>query len=352
MGWRAPGTAALSLAFAATIVGLLPADAAFARTETIRWTHPDAARVTAFQIRIGSASGNYTSTVNAGKPTPSGGVYSTTVTVADGATAYAVIQATNATQQSVNSNERVLRPPTTPPPPPPPPPPGEGALIGAGVGVNGEPAGWVDTRPRSQLTTDANLFKVMSLSGNLVYGTTSTSADIHSHFATDVSEDWTAYELRGRMRISHADGGIGVTVMSQYPDEDAYYRLRRSQGASTAAFHMSPHPQGRMIACTSGKTSVVPLPNLWYRFRMQAIAESGRTVVRSKAWADGAPEPAAWQIDCADTNGDRLRAGVPGVWSMGPGAKYWDDLEIVDVDGSAPPPPPLGAPDAPILLGP
>jgi hypothetical protein len=212
--------------------------------------------------------------------------------------------------------------------------------------------GWVDTRPRNQMLTDSNLFKVMSLAGNLVYGTTSTSANIHSHYVTSASEDWTAYEFRGRMRISHPDGGIGVTVLSQYPHEDAYYRLRRAKGSTTAAFHMSPHPEGRVVSCTPGKTSVVPVANLWYRFRLQAIPEKGRTVVRSKVWSDGAAEPSAWQIDCADTSAERLGTGVPGVWSAGPGEKYWDDLQVVEVDGETTAPQPPGAPDAPILLGP
>ena len=132
------------------------------------------------------------------------------------------------------------------------------------------------------------------------------------------------------MRISHADGGIGVTALSQYPNEDAYYRLRRAKGAATAAFHMSPHPEGQVVACTRGRPRSSRVANLWYRFRVQAIAEAGRTVVRTKVWSDGAAEPAAWQIDCADTSADRLGAGVPGVWSMGPGEKYWDDLEVVD----------------------
>ena len=109
MGWRAPGTATISLALAATIACLAPADAASARTETIRWTHPDASRVTGFRIRIGTSSGSYGTTVEAGKPTPSGGVYSHTISVADTATVYAVISAFNASQQSTNSNERVLR---------------------------------------------------------------------------------------------------------------------------------------------------------------------------------------------------------------------------------------------------
>jgi hypothetical protein len=73
--------------------------------------------------------------------------------------------------------------------------------------------------------------------------------------------------------------------------------------------------------------------------------------VRAKVWADGASEPSAWQVDCTDTRSDRYVSGVPGVWSMGPGSKYWDDLAIVPVGGSTPPPATdPDVPAAPILL--
>lgn len=350
--------AAFSLATAATIAPLFAADGASARTETVRWTYSDASRVTGFRVRIGSSSGSYSSVINVGKPTPAGGVYSATITAADAATVYAVIAGYDATQESPNSNERVLLPPPPPTEPPPtePPttssPPLTGALIDATLAAGDDPAGWIDTRPYNQMSTDSKLFKVMSLSGNLVYGTTSTSLNIHSHFATRESAEWTSYEVRGRMRISHPDGGIGVTALSQYPREDAYYRVRRNKGSTTAAFHISPHPGDRAIACSSAKSAVTPLPNLWYRFRFQVVPQSANTVVRAKVWSDGAGEPSTWQMDCADTSPDRLVRGVPGVWSMGPGVKYWDDLQVVPVDDAPTASQPLGAPDAPVLLGP
>ena len=211
----------------------------------------------------------------------------------------------------------------------------------------------MDTQANNSMAGDDNLFYVAAVAGNQVFATPSTQTNIHSHLVTAESVRWTAYEFTGRMRITHAKGGIGVTALSQYPQRDGYYRLRRHDGATTSAFHMAPHPDGKLLACTSTSTGVTPSANTWYRFRFQVSAEATQTTVRAKVWTDGASEPSAWQADCADTSSDRYLSGVPGVWSMGPGSKYWDDLAITPIGGSQEPnePPPGGeVPAAPILL--
>ena len=52
------------------------------------------------------------------------------------------------------------------------------------------------------------------------------------------------------------------------------------------------------------------------------------TLVRANVWRELEAEPEGWAIDCEDTAPDRLTSGRVGVWSMGPGAKRWDDLRV------------------------
>ena len=60
-----------------------------------------------------------------------------------------------------------------------------------------------------------------------------------------------------------------------------------------------------------------------------------RTEIRAKVWPENAAEPAAWQVDCYDSNSSRLTAGITGVWSYLSGSKYWDDLTVTPL-GSLP----------------
>jgi hypothetical protein len=357
---------ALWLATAALATAALPTGAS-ARTETIRWTYSNASLVTGFRVHIGSSSGSYGSVVQVGKPTPVSGVYSATISVGDQQTVYTVISGYNASQVSPYSNERVLTPPPPPPPPPTEPPPTEPpptepppseppptavwsssfSELAAGT----DPGGWVDTQAKNSMAGDDSLFEVKALGSNKAFGTSSTLTNIHSHFVTGESVRWSAYEFTGRMMITDAKGGIGVTALSQYPQRDAYYRLRRHDGSTTSTFHMAPHPDAKVLGCASRNTGLKPAANTWYRFRFEVSAESSQTKVRAKVWADGASEPSAWQVDCTDTRSDRYVSGVPGVWSMGPGSKYWDDLAVVPLGGSPPPAEPdPGVPAAPILL--
>ena len=127
------------------------------------------------------------------------------------------------------------------------------------------------------------------------------------------------------MKITNSRGGIGVTFFSQYPNKDAYYRLRRY---NRNAFHISPH--GTKVTGDSD-TGVVPLPNVWYRFKILVEDTGTRTEIRAKVWPENSAEPAAWQVECYDKSASRLTAGTIGVWSMGSGKKYWDDTTIVSL---------------------
>jgi hypothetical protein len=120
-------------------------------------------------------------------------------------------------------------------------------------------------------------------------------------------------------------GGIGVTFFSQYPNKDAYYRLRRY---NRNAFHISPH--GTKVTGDSD-TGIVPLPNVWYWFRILVEDTGTRTEIRAKVWPENSAEPASWQVDCYDSNSSRLTSGAIGVWSYYRGSKYWDDMTLVSL---------------------
>jgi hypothetical protein len=129
------------------------------------------------------------------------------------------------------------------------------------------------------------------------------------------------------MRKSDSGGGIGFTAYSDYPQSDTYYRIRSTQ--TGYAFRLEPHPDSRFqLACNSTSTGVDPAANTWYRFKLRAETEPDKTTVRAKVWRDGDVEPSGWQIDCSHSEAARLTSGTVGVWSMGTGEKYWDDLEV------------------------
>jgi hypothetical protein len=209
-----------------------------------------------------------------------------------------------------------------------------------------DPDGWFDTGASNSLAEDPSGFEVMRLAdGNRVFGTPSRNTNIHSHYVADASAQWSEYEYRGRMRISSPASGIGVTLYSDYPNSDSYYRLRRFDGG---AFHLASHPDDVIACLGSTNTGVTPVVETWYRFRFQAFEEGDGTRVRARVWAAAETEPEVWQVDCRTTGFGSFYSGSPGVWSMGTGEKYWDDLEVVGLGDANPDEP---APEPPADTG-
>jgi hypothetical protein len=128
------------------------------------------------------------------------------------------------------------------------------------------------------------------------------------------------------MMMTASNGGIGVTFFSQYPHRDAYYRLRRHGSTS---FHISPHGT-EVFGVTD--TRVIPVPNVWYWFRIWVQDTGVRTEILAKVWQEGQAEPADWQVNAYDDTPSRLVSGTFGVWSYSSGNKYWDDLTVVVPD--------------------
>jgi hypothetical protein len=187
------------------------------------------------------------------------------------------------------------------------------------------PDDWLDTGANNSMFEDDSLFRVTDLNGNMVIGTSSTEVNIHSHYVGGGSDNWSNYRFSGRMLMTTADGGIGVTFYSKYTDDDTYYRLRR---LTSTAFHLAPHPHGAATLEGTLNSGVVPLPNIWYRFIIEVENVDGRTDIRAMVWPVGDPQPADWQIVASDSSASHISAGRIGFWSFGRGSKYWDDLSV------------------------
>jgi hypothetical protein len=204
-----------------------------------------------------------------------------------------------------------------------------------------EPENWLDTEDRLKPVAAGGLFKQISVAGGTAgetaFGTDSTDDNIHSYYSPGGSGvnplSWNNYVYLGRMRISDADGGIGVTFLSRQPDGvDQYYALRRD--AEQGTFKIFAHPQGVQTirsydpVTDMRDSGVRPLPNVWYRFQVNIQNGEGSTRIQAKIWAETDIMPNAFQIDAVDDSGICIKSGTVGIWASGSGSKYFDSLRV------------------------
>jgi hypothetical protein len=159
--------------------------------------------------------------------------------------------------------------------------------------------------------------------GQIAFGTTSTLANIHSHYDAATYDAAVGFVLSGRMRMSDSNSGIGVTFLSDYPNTDTYYRLRRYAGS---AFHLSSH--GTATLSGDSDSGVIPAADTWYLYKIEVVVISGSTEIRANIWPQGSDEPDGWQIDAYDDSSTALTNGKIGLWSYSAGNKYWDDIAV------------------------
>lgn len=339
------GLGAVTFAF-----GLLGSLSAHADTQLVRWYHPEPSNVDGFRILRGGSAESYEDDQDIGLPELTDDVYSYAVEFLDSPETHVAIVAYNADGVSAPSNSAVLSPSTVdlgadetlgsagPDPalsddarifPAP-----AGSLLSEDFST-ALSADWIETGANNSLVPASGLFEVRGVAGTNALSTLNESSNIHAHFVSSGSHDWSDYELRGRLYISSSNGGVGVTAFSDYPNSDTYYRLRR-KGSAGQRFELTAHPDGSAtLACGSSSTGVVPVAGAWYVFRMRALNVGTASVVEGKVWRQGETEPTSWQARCEDGGASRRTAGKIGVWSMGAGLKAWDDLEVVPVaDGS------------------
>ena len=186
-------------------------------------------------------------------------------------------------------------------------------------------SGWLPTGEQNSLDRDRTLFKFIGKSCGRKLTTVSEATNIHNHFKRDGASRLRNYVYSGQMWVDESGGGIGVTLYSNYPREDAYYRLRRTPNSS---FEMTLHPDERSFSEGDTQLDVTPEPGKWYKFKIWAKTQRNLTKVRSKVWEAGTKAPKLWQSIVIDDGADRRKKGAPGVWSMGTGLKRWRRLTV------------------------
>ncbi|MBD2459655.1 hypothetical protein H6G89_01245 [Oscillatoria sp. FACHB-1407] len=196
------------------------------------------------------------------------------------------------------------------------------------LAINQHPNHWVDTSIRHSFVPEPDLFKTVEVDGKTVFGTTVERYSAHSHYnVPDEVLDWSNYTYVGKLRLTHAEGGIGVTVLSRYPEErDAYYRLSYGKTPQLNTFHLVAHPRAAVPLKGDTDSGITPELNVWYRFRIEVQAGGDRTTIQAKIWRDGEDEPTDYSIAAYDDSGNRLTSGTVGVWGAGQGGKFFDEL--------------------------
>ena len=193
-----------------------------------------------------------------------------------------------------------------------------------GYGAGKDPEYWKDTEEENSFNEDTELFKTKIVGNTIAFGTGSEDTNIHSHYIGNDAHLWTNYVYTGRMYLTDDNGGIGVTFLSRYPEEnDVYYRLRRY--AQEPNFHISPH--GTSVKGDTD-SEITPEANTWYRFHIEVEDTGTQTNIQAKVWKEGEAEPEIFQIVGYDDSATRITSGTVGVWTMSKGVKLFDDLAV------------------------
>ncbi len=195
-----------------------------------------------------------------------------------------------------------------------------------------DPFNWFDTDIFSHDVEYDALFNVKQVGDNLVFGTDSTDVNVHSHYIGPGGSEISTLTYTGRMRITEDGGGIGVTFLSRFnkqpTSEYDYLRLRRANYAPSArTFHLAPPEFNGLTGDID--SGVDPIAGTWYRFRIEVTETCPQLHIQANVWKDGQVEPEGFQIDAIDPTGVHPKSGTVGVWSMGGGSKYWDDLQVI-----------------------
>lgn len=68
-------------------------------------------------------------------------------------------------------------------------------------------------------------------------------------------------------------------------------------------------------------------PETWYRLKLQAAVEDGKSIVRSKVWPRDGEEPADWQVEAVDEQPNLI--GSPGLFGNArDGEIFYDNLKV------------------------
>lgn len=337
---RAPRVSVLLQMLLQTMLWCVLAGGAQARTEILRWTHPNPAGVQSFEAHHGTSSSALGQSVDLGKPVPdASGIYSASIQVPDDQDVYVAVRAIGTDDSpSALSAARLRRAP----------PSNSETTIDFDFDLDPEGtavAGWLDTAADFSLTVDEGLFEVGSDgSGGGALMTTSGAQDIHSHMIPAPATQQN-YRLRGTLGYSGGNPGLGVTFYSDYVDSDRYYRLGRTSGGR---FQLQTRPG--TLACSSLDTGIQPASGAFYGFEIRVESPMGSNRIRAKVWNVTGDEPESMQIDCVDSRASRPPGGTFGVWASGSGVKVWDDLIFEVLPAPSESGLPSGPIEAPVLI--
>lgn len=338
----------LALAVGAFVL-LLSADAS-ARPEVVTWSHDSPCDIDGFELRIGPTPDQVTQILDVGRPRQAGGHFSYSLELDDDADLYICVAAHRGGLTGECSNQLNLAPSTVGTTRSVPAPRQENRTWCEDFNQGTSP-GWVHTGPNDSLERDPSLFSVENVGGeNYALSTTSEQPSVHSHFlASDVdgveARLWSAYEYSGEMRFADDGAGIGVTIYSLFDSATGHYRLGRDAQANFELTRARIDPSFR---CTPTAAEVPVLPNVWFSFRVRVHDTGQQIIVEGKVWRADEREPEGFQSTCTDSDSARPPSGAIGVWSDGPGQKWWDNLSVSRIESESGTDP-LGIPGRPEL---
>ena len=137
---------------------------------------------------------------------------------------------------------------------------------------NSTPFNWRETEVDFSLNTPATgRFKTQRVDNNIAYGSSGILANIHTHFNSATSAEWTNYIFSGKMRVSNTNGKMGVTFFSQYREngQKRYYRL--GLNANKKFELVCVFDSNTPVVLDTFDTFVLAI-NTYYRFHIEADA--------------------------------------------------------------------------------
>lgn len=201
---------------------------------------------------------------------------------------------------------------------------------------NSNPTDWRDTGSAYSLA-EKDYFSTKTLADQITFGTNATKNNIHTHYNTPESRNWTNYIFTGQLLFTNNKSGVGVTFFSLYGENgvEKYYRLKRT-ASNQGEFVLD----GRQTVIRgTTKSGVKSKVNTWYSFKIEVENTADQTNIRAKIWESENPEPAAYQInafdnrtaqfDPTDTTSSRITHGTVGFWTSKAGAKHFDNLKVI-----------------------
>ncbi|SDQ68173.1 PKD domain-containing protein [Quadrisphaera sp. DSM 44207] len=239
------------------------------------------------------------------------GTYSVTVTVTDDR------GATGTTRQPVT---------VTAPPPPPAPAPGQ--VLAADAFARTTTSGWGPAETGGAWTTSGGTTAVTGGAGRATVSAGRTSA------STLDAVSATASDVRAAVSVDAAPtgGGVYASVIARRVGTGGYHARARVTATGAVTLALSSVASGTETVLKSvSLTGPALAPGQRLLVRVQAVG-TAPTTLRARAWVEGTPEPADWQLTATDSTAALQAAGGVGLSTYlsasatAPLTVAWDDL--------------------------